>query len=152
MEKLIRRRFGDEKIAFTGEPHDFILLCDWLFLAAAFAGVDLGFAVRNKYPGLCPYCMQKRCQCETVKFNTHKRWDGPVPEEGTIYDLQQMLTGIYPRERHTLKYCVEKVLEEIEEARQELEKSSPLIQIREELADVFARLSPLAQFLGMPLC
>lgn len=154
MEGRIRRVFlqvdGDEKIAFIGGPRDFVLLRNWIFLSAALAGVDLGLAVRTKYPGFCPYCGSIKCQCGNKKDGPHQHWEGPLPAEGTISDLQQMLVMIYPPERHTLERHVEKVLEEIQEAREVIQKSL-LMEIRNELADILAWLLPLAKMLNMPL-
>ena len=135
---------------FIGKPEDFLLLCNHLFLTAGLLGIDLGFAVRKKYPGFCPYCEKTSCQCGVVKPNFHKRWDGPIPPEGSVVDLQKMLAVIYPPERHTPKYQVKKLLEEIKEL-QEAIRDSALIEVQEELADVFARLASLAHTLKLPL-
>ena len=138
---------------FIGKPEDFTLLCHHLFLMAGLLGVDLGLAVRKKYPGFCPYCNKTSCQCGTVKPNFHKRWDGPIPPEGSIADLQKMLAVIYPPERHTLEHQVKKLLEEIEESREAI-RDSALIEVQEvqeELADIFARLASLAHTFKLPL-
>ena len=153
MRTLVQRIFlpMDGEMRFIGKPEDIRQLCARLFLAAGLAGVDLGLAVRQKYPGFCPYCDNTLCQCEPVKPRPHRRWQGRVPEEGSTADLQNMLEAIYPNDAKNVGQHAEKLLEEINEARQAL-RESPLVEINEELADIFAWLASLALKLNMPLC
>lgn len=149
---LVNRIFlqHNGEMIFIGKPKDFLLVCNHLFLTAGLLGIDLGFAVRKKYPGFCPYCEKASCQCGVVKPNSHKRWNDPIPPEGSVVNLQKMLAVIYPPERHTLEYQVKKLLEEVEESRKAI-LDSALIETQEELADVFARLASLASALKLPL-
>ena len=62
-----------------------------------------------------------------------------------------MLEAIYPNDAKNVGQHAEKLLEEINEARQAL-RESPLVEINEELADIFAWLASLALKLNMPLC
>ncbi|NJE00865.1 MazG nucleotide pyrophosphohydrolase domain-containing protein [Thermococcus sp. JdF3] len=36
----------------------------WLASLATLLGVDLEEAAKKKYPGVCPYCGKKPCECE----------------------------------------------------------------------------------------
>ncbi len=36
----------------------------WLLSLANLLGVDLEEAAKKKYPGVCPYCGKKPCECE----------------------------------------------------------------------------------------
>lgn len=153
MENLTRRRFlqYNGTVTFIGIPEDFPLLCSQLFLTAGLLGVDLGLAVRKKFPDLCPYCCNTSCQCKSIKPRpSYKRQNGHIPRESSLADLQKMIVKIYPPERYDLNHQVKKLLEEISEC-QEAIRNSPLIEVQEELADIFARLAPLAHFLGKPL-
>ena len=153
MEKLTRRIFlqHDGKMTFIGESEDFSSLCEHLLLTASLVGVDLGLAVRTKYPGFCPYCYIQSCQCKgIVPRPPYRRWNGQIPPENSLAELKEMLRSIYPPERHTLEHQVAKLLEEIRET-QEAIQNSPLIEAQEELSDIFARLAPLAHFMRMPL-
>lgn len=152
MENLTEGRLSQShngKITFF--PEDFTLLCEHLFITAGLVGVDLGLAVRTKFPNFCPYCYHASCQCKGIQPRPpYKRWSGPIPPENSLVELQAMIVKVYPPERYTPEHQVKKLLEEIGEC-QEAICSSVLIDIQEELADIFARLAPLAHFLKMPL-
>jgi NTP pyrophosphatase (non-canonical NTP hydrolase) len=154
MEKLTRQMFlqYNGKTTFIGKPEDFPLLCKHLFLTASLAlVVDLGLAIRTKYPGFCPYCYVASCQCKgMIPRPPYRRWNGQIPQENSLAELQEMLRSIYPPERHTLEHQVAKLLEEIRETREAIQ-NSPLVEVQEELSDIFARLAPLAHTLKMPL-
>jgi len=41
----------------------------WLVSLANISGIDIEGAAEKKYPGVCPYCGKKPCECEE-EYNT----------------------------------------------------------------------------------
>ncbi len=53
-------RKGDRE----GMEEEFADVLAWLSSLANLLGIDLEEAAKKKYPGVCPYCGKKPCECE----------------------------------------------------------------------------------------
>ncbi|MFY9457983.1 MAG: hypothetical protein WAP23_03620 [Candidatus Spechtbacterales bacterium] len=129
--------------AFIGTPSQLRAIMDDLLVLAEISGINLERAVWKKYPDKCPYCMTKPCGCGGHKSRPHRRLRIRFPKTGlTLAEAQRMLAEIYPE--HPLPEAVLHVVEEIDETETEIIISGRDNDIRDEFADVFARISGLA--------
>jgi len=51
---------------FEAMEEEFADVLAWLASLANLLGVDLEEAAKKKYPGVCPYCGKKPCECEEL--------------------------------------------------------------------------------------
>lgn len=141
--------------ALRGTPAQFRAVLDELLVLAQIWDVNMERAVWGKYPNKCPYpdCLSKPCICEGQKSRPHKRLRIRLPEQGlTLEEARQMLAEIYPAElSRPQKVQVLNVVEEIDEIENEVRNFGRDRDLRDEFADVFARMAALATHLGIHL-
>lgn len=141
--------------SFLGTPADFRGMLDELLVIAASCGINIEKAVWKKYPGTCPYCENKPCNCEGRKETSHRRLQAS-PRSLTLHKAQAMLGEIYPPGKVSLQNIEQHIHEEIMEADLELwawllsaEGSSQ--KTEEEFADIFAWMMQAANTLDIPV-
>jgi hypothetical protein len=132
-----------------GTPDQFRGVVAELLVLAKIWGVNLERSVWGKYPNKCPYCMAKPCACGPQKSSPHKHLRIRLPKDGlTLLGAQQMLAEIYPGHRSLLEEILH-VVEEIDEIETEAITFGKDRDLRDEFADVFARMAGLATHLGI---
>lgn len=147
----------EDPVRFQGTAEKFTTLVDRLLRIASGYGIDLEQAVWDKYPGICPYCEQKPCDCGTEKSGPHRRIGTVKPRDFTLTELQDMLREIYPpimpatpRVVWQMAAWIKKLHEEVWELVR-ARKTGIRKEAEEEFADVFARLIQIANAHGIVL-
>lgn len=136
---------------FIGTPAALRERMDDILRMATLLQVDIGLAIRKKYPGRCFYCDSKPCTCGSKKVvPRRRRFAKDLSPEGSVEDVQRMLVEIYP-DQQPLIVELHRVGMEIGELGTALLSSRDTWDVEEELADIFARFARLASSLGVPL-
>lgn len=135
---------------FVAEPHDLREILHQLLLIGASLDIDVGIAVRKKYRNRCPRCRENPCICwDWDEKPLYYPYPGPLPAERTLWEVQRMLNGVFPK-RHTLAEEVQHVRNEIAEllfATEYQDRDGA----KEEIADVFTWLVRVANTLDISL-
>lgn len=145
---LLKKDSGRD--SFRGTSQQLGAVVGEFLTLAEMMSVDVEKAVWYKYPRKCPYCAAAQCKCGEHKRHPHSRLHVRFPKEGfTIGEVQRMLAHIYPP--RSVQEQVLKVVEEIEEAKREIEDDGKNRDMQDEFADVFARMAALATHLEIDL-
>jgi NTP pyrophosphatase (non-canonical NTP hydrolase) len=152
----------DESIEVTNR--EFIRPISWLFSMSTFLGVDLEDAFLRKYPGICPYCLLKQCEC--IKYGKEPPEYIPaykvIEEREYKYELIRNINEVFSLDDavktvkdvfyvneviwHYAKawHHAAKIHEEIAEVHEAYyryrDNGKPLVSVGDEVADVFAWL------------
>lgn len=144
--------------SFTGTPAQFRGSLDEFLVLAAHFGINLEDAIWNKFPAMCPYCLEKRCICTPVKKNPayHLRIKKPK-QELSIGFFQEMFGDIYPpMPLYTTIRILFHIFEEMFEVDQELwimtlSNQKKRREAENEFADIIAWMIQMANTLGIDL-
>ena len=140
-----------KQATFIGTPTQLRALLDELLALARRCGINMETAVWGKYPNICPYCLTKPCSCGPRKTGPHKRLNIPLPQKGiTLGNFQEILGEIYLNHTSLLQECVD-IISEVAESSLAVWRPENPIEIKEEFADIFARLIRVANSLGIHL-
>ena len=135
---------------FAKEPEDLRGVLYQLLKIASFLGVDVADAVGKKYPNCCPRCGQKPCICWNLEEKPPYQQDlDPLLQELSLKGYQRMLGEIFLA-WHTLVEEIQHVGSEIFELAEAVDRQDRS-GIEEEIADVFARLTRVANTLDISL-
>ena len=141
---------------------NFVFIISWLFAIANKLNINLLKALVFKFPGMCPYCLEKKCICYKTKKKPNKKMTNHEIEEErrfiwgfvnksiTPYGLDktvEFITNIYQSNEiiwakagfqyHLLK--IHQEMTEVHEAYGKYRKNNELINsVMDEIADVFA--------------
>lgn len=155
LSRVIGEDNGDSKI-------NFIKSISWLLTLASKFGVSLEESFVKKYPGICPYCLTKPCNCA----ETGKKPVEYIPEYKAVEELEfkfdlarrqepklsmdmavKTINSLYPSNKQIWratgpKHQFYRILEELGEVHEAytsfLNGRKNLESVSDELADVFA--------------
>lgn len=148
--------------ADLNDPSKFILPISWLFSLATNLDINILEALIKKFPGICPYCLERQCVCYRTNKKPQKpmstyeiemeifyKWE-EIKNSQTDFNLDsavKFISNIYPNnevawksagyQQHILK--IHQEMTEIHEAQGNfLKDKKPKTAVMDEVADVFA--------------
>lgn len=86
---------GKAVISKSYDEKTFVLPISWLFSLATILKIDLQDAFLKKFPGACPYCLEKQCVC----FKTGKTPYKSIP----AWKMKEEMSFKYETIRNTIK-------------------------------------------------
>lgn len=155
--EIFRRAAGlleaGRKIGNEGTEQFSRILTDifaWTLTLISGLGLDCSRLLAQKYPGCCPNCLSKPCQCGETKpaISNLPFFDAT---EFTVAEWQELFAEIYPN--NTLKPPEDHLIKLVEEIGEIVtaQKQDEQQTFQKEMADVLARMYALANYFSISL-
>lgn len=97
----------------VGLDHYLAMALSWSFAFANHMDIDIQAGLWKRFPGVCPYCSSKPCNCKVRRENRAQEIEPETSEPLTAFGFQAMLREIYPANTFSdsAKHLAEEVIE-----------------------------------------